>query len=264
MKGLGDPRQPVKFTIVVLLGFVVARFLAVAAHEVLGHGLSSEALGGSFYGVYISPGSGFTLLFLPFGSPPIAQAFVAMAGILADVLMGMAVFAAYPRARSIVGRLFVLLLLQGLLVYSFIYLALGAISGTGGDSEAAVAELGAGHLTASFLVLGIAWALGSAYLISAECVRLVGPDAPLKRQFVYLGLFWFTPLAAGFVPALAVTTGSLLLYFVLFLAVGGAIFVVAALLASRTTTAAPPPVVARPDGRVLPILIGLALVVPAW
>ncbi|HYS71875.1 MAG TPA: hypothetical protein VEM95_05585, partial [Thermoplasmata archaeon] len=158
----------------------------------------------------------------------------------------------------------VLLLLQGLLVYSFIYLALGAIPGTGGDSEAAVAELGAAHLTASLIVLGIAWALGSAYLISAELVRLVAPNASLRRQFVFLGLFWFTPLAAGFVPALAVTTGSLLLYFILFLAVGGGIFAVAALFASRMKASVSPPTLARPEGRVLPLLVGLALVVPLW
>ena len=263
MRGLGDPRQPAPFAVVVLLGFVVAKFLSVAAHEVLGHGLSTEVLGGSFYGVYVSPGSGFALVFLPLDSAPLAQAFVAMAGVLADVLFGVAVFAAYPRARTILGRLFLLLLLQVLLVYSFIYIALGALPGTGGDSAAAVVALDAPFLLPALFVVGLLWALGSAYLVSAELVRLVAPNAPLKRHFVFLALFWFTPLAAGFVPGLALATGSLLLYFALFLVVGGAVFGVAAFLASRMRTPAPPPT-RMPEGRILPIAVALAVIVPVW
>jgi len=44
------------FVVMTILYIVVARFLAVLSHEVLGHGLVSELIGGEFYAVYVSPG----------------------------------------------------------------------------------------------------------------------------------------------------------------------------------------------------------------
>src|SRR3972149_8910030 len=69
MRGHRDPREPATFAILVLAGFVVARFLAVALHEVVGHGLTTLALGGAFYGVYISPGAGVADVLVPPGGP---------------------------------------------------------------------------------------------------------------------------------------------------------------------------------------------------
>ena len=111
---LGDVRQPAPFALAVLIGFVVARFVGVAAHEVLGHGLFALAFGGSFYGTYVSPGSGFAFVFLPPGGPEAFDAAVALAGILVELLFGVGVLLASPRMRPVLGRLVPRLLLEGL------------------------------------------------------------------------------------------------------------------------------------------------------
>jgi len=263
VKALRDPREPAAFSLVVLIGFVVAKFIAVAVHEVMGHGVFTDALGGVFYGVYISPGSGFTLLFLPATTPPIASVLVDLAGITVDLLLGVAVFVAYPRVRSFVGRLFALLLLQSLFVYSLAYLALGTIESTGGDSYQAVQDLGAPFLPSAFLAVGILWALGSAYVISRELVVLTSADARFARQLTYLGLFWFVPLASGYVPAIAFGPGSAILYFLLFAAVGAISFAAGWLLALRIPDAGASPK-ARALGRVIPLAVAFAVVLPIW
>jgi len=263
VKGVGDPREPATFALVVLIGFVVAKFLAVAVHEILGHGLFTQVVGGTFYGVYVSPGSGFSMIFLPASAPVAASALVDMAGILVDILFGIAIFAYYPRVRTFLGRVFVLLLLQVFLVYSLLYLALGAFPGTEGDSAAAVEVLGAPYLEPAFLLLGLMWAVGVAYVLSAELARLVAPRSPLRRQLLYLGVFWFAPIAVGVVPGLASATGSLFLYFVLFLAVGGAVFAGTLLLASRLGPSREG-VPDRPTGRFLPLIVAFAVVLPLW
>ena len=263
MRGIGDPREPAAFALVVLVGFVVAKFVSVAVHEVLGHGLFTELLGGTFYGVYVSPGSGFSLIFLPATTPAATKALVDLAGILVDLVLGLTVWAAYLRAHTFLGRLFGLLFVQVLVVYSLLYLALGAVEGTAGDSALAVAVLGAPHLTAAFLLVGLLWAVGSGYVISADLVRLAAPAMPLRRQIVYPALFWFAPVAVGVLPGLASASGSLLLYFVLFLGVGGATFAVATVLAARLGPPARPPV-ARPEGRLVPLVVAFVVVLPLW
>lgn len=259
-----DPREPAPFALAVLLGFVVARFVGVAAHEFLGHGLFALAFGGSFYGAYVSPGSGFAFVFLPLGTPDVLDASLSLAGIFVELLFGVGVLFAYPRVRTFLGRLFALLLLEVLLVYSSVYLALGAIDATAGDAAHAAATLEAPHLVASFVVVGLLWAVAAAYWISLEVVRLTAPFASARRQFLYLGLFWFAPIAAV-LPSLgfAVTvSAALLLYFALFLSVGGAVFVLSAYLASRL---GPPPVAEeRRPGRWAVLGIAFALVLVAW
>ena len=261
---LGDPRQPAPFALAVLLGFVVARFVGVAAHEVLGHGLFALALGGSFYGAYVSPGSGFAFVFLPLDAPGALDATVALAGILIEILFGVGVLLAYPRVRTFLGRVFALLLLEVLLVYSFVYLALGALDATAGDAAHAAASLEAPHAVAAFVVVGLLWAIAAAYGISREVVRLTAPLGPTRRQFLYLGLFWFTPLAAV-LPSLvfaATFSAALLLYFALFISVGGGVFALSAYLASRLGPA--PVVEERRTGRLAPLAVAFVLVLAAW
>src|SRR3990170_4789821 len=161
---LGDPRQPAPFALAVLVGFVVARFVGVAAHEVLGHGLFALALGGSFYGAYVSPGTGFAFVFLPLDAPGALDATVALAGILIEILFGVGVLLAYPRVRT------------------FLYLALGALDATAGDAAHAAASLEAPHAVAAFVVVGLLWAIAAAYGISREVVRLTAPLWPTRRQ----------------------------------------------------------------------------------
>ena len=262
MRGF-DPREPGAFAVVVLVGFVVAKFLSVAAHEVLGHGLFTQLVGGVFYGVYVSPGSGFSLIYVPPTTPAAASALVDLSGILVNVLLGVAVFAAYPRVRTFLGRLFALLLLQTFLVYSVLYLALGAVEGTAGDPALAVADLRASFLTASFLLVGLLWALGISYAISMEVARLGAPGAPLRRQLAYLALFWFAPIIVGVAPGLVTASGPLLVYFLLFLGIGGAILAGVIVLASRIGPSRRAGV-ERPVGRLAPLVVAFAVVVPAW
>lgn len=268
-----DPRAPGAFAVVVLVGFVVARFLAVALHEVVGHGVFAIAMGGSFYGVYVSPASGFAFVFL--GAQPSAAASVtdAMAGILVEVLAGLLVLRLYPRARTFLGRLFLLLLLEALLVYSLVYLALGAFEPAGDPAQAA-AYLGlwslpyAAHLVWAFGVIGAVWATAIAVYLSREVLILVAPRATARRQMLLLSLFWFTPLASAALPSLlfyaaASISASLVLYFVLFLGVGGAVFGIAAVLASRVAPShATPP--RRPLGSLAPLAVAILVVVPLW
>ena len=266
MRGLHDPREPATFAILVLAGFVVARFLAVALHEVVGHGLTTLALGGSFYGVYISPGSGFAYVLVPRGAPVAGSAAIALAGIAVEVAVGVLLLALYRRTRTFVGALFLLLVLEVLLVYPFVYLAIGAFGGTGGDSAQAASVLGAPHLVAGFLVVGLLWAIAFAYRISRAVVHLTGPASPPRRQLLYLALFWFTPLAIATVPALSLASSvseSLLRYFLSFLVIGGGVFAAASYVASRIGPAGRVRD-SRPQGRATPMAVAFALILPAW
>src|SRR3990172_7176771 len=141
-----DPREPLAFALLILPCVVVVRFLAVAAHEVLGHGLFSMALGGSFYAVYLSPGQGSAYVYLAapaYGAVDWASVAVNLAGIAVELLLGLAVLLLYPRVRGFVPRLFVLLLLSVLLVHTFLYMAVGALPlpGLRGDTANAVVLL---------------------------------------------------------------------------------------------------------------------------
>lgn len=267
MRVLRNPREPLAFAVLVLVGFVVARFLSVAVHEVLGHGLFALAFGGSFYGVYISPGSGFALVFLPVLTPAAAGALVALSGILIELVLGAGVYLAYPRVHTFLGRLFALLLLQVLLVYSFLYLALGALNTTGGDSAHAVAFLEAPHLTWAFVAAGLLWGSALAFVISREAVALVAPEAAVRRQVYYLILFWFTPLLVGVFPIVAILALlplALLVYVAMFAIVGGAVFGGTLYLASKVRRPSRARAPGRPVGRLLPLALAFVLVFPAW
>ena len=73
-----DLRRPWPFALFVLVAHVTSRFIGVAVHEFLGHAAFAFLLGGSAYGVYASPGSGVTFVYLPQDTP--AAAVVAMLG----------------------------------------------------------------------------------------------------------------------------------------------------------------------------------------
>src|SRR3989442_15094048 len=64
-----DLRRPWPFALFVVLAHVLSRFLGVAVHELLGHATAAILLGGSAYGVYVSPGSGITYVYLPESVP---------------------------------------------------------------------------------------------------------------------------------------------------------------------------------------------------
>ena len=177
-----DLRRPVPFAVLTLAAFLVARWLGIGLHEVAGHGLVATLAGGSFYGVYVSPVTGFALVHVPPGTHDALRVLVVLAGILVEVLVGLLVFWAYPRARTFVGRLFVLATLEVLLVYAFAYLALGIFESTGGDPAQIVGIVGAPHLGLALLIVGILWAVAAGYAISVEVLRLMGPAVSPRRQ----------------------------------------------------------------------------------
>ncbi len=262
MRGLGDPRRPATFALLVVLAFVVARFLGVAAHEVLGHGVFTLLSGGTFYGVYVSPVTGFALVFLPIGAHDALRVLVALAGILVDVALGAVLFAAYRTTHTFIARLFALVLLQVLLVYSFAYLGLDALGLTGGDSAQVLQFVNAPHLRASFVVVGLVWTIAVGALLTREAVRLVAPSLGVRRQLAYALLFWLAPLpiaavpnavVALFAPIALLTFAALLLVIVLALFAAGL----------RLPRADVPPL-DRPAGRVVPLAVAFLLVVPAW
>jgi hypothetical protein len=254
----------VPFALLALAAFLVSRWLGVGLHEVLGHGLFASLTGGSFYGVYISPASGFALVHLPRVTPDALRVLVVLAGILVEILVGVLLFRGYPRARTFVGRLFVLALLEILLVYSFAYLGLGVFGATGGDPAEVVRIIGAPHLGFALLAVGVLWAVAVGYAISVEVLRLVAPALSLRRQLAYVMLFWTVPLPVAAIPnALSAVLApvSLITYVLLLVMIGSALFFGGFRL-SKDAQELPP--LERPSGRWTPLAIAAVLVLPAW
>lgn len=259
-----DPRRPVPFAVLTIAAFLVGRWLGIGLHEVVGHGLVATLAGGSFYGVYVSPVTGFALVHLPLGTHDALRVLVVLAGILVEVIVGLLVFWAYPRARTFVGRLFVLATLEVLLVYSFAYLALGAFASTGGDPAQIATIVGAPHLGASFLVVGLLWSVAVGYAISVEVLRLVAPALSLRRQLAYIALFWIVPLPLAAIPnavRAAFAPVSLITYALLLLAIASVLLLAGLRL---TKDAQPLPPLERPSGRMAPLAIAALLILPAW
>lgn len=259
-----DPRRPLPFVLLTLAAFLVARWLGIGLHEVAGHGLFAVLVGGSFYGVYVSPVTGFAMVHLPVGTAVAAEALVVLAGILVEILLGLFLFLLYPRVRTFVGRLFVLTLLEVLLVYAFAYLALGAFEGTGGDSARVVAVSGAPHLGWALFAVGIAWAIAAGYAISTEVLRLVAPTSSLSRQLAYVVLFWIVPLPVAAIPNAVralLAPVSLISYVLVVLMIGACLVVAGWHLVRGPQDSAP---MDRPSGPVAPMAVAALLVLPAW
>jgi hypothetical protein len=266
-----DLRRPVPFALLTLASFLVARWTGVGLHEVLGHGLFTLAAGGSFYGVYVSPVTGFALVHLPVGAPVAAKILVDLAGILMEILLGVGIFLLYPRVRTFIGRLFTLALLEILLVYSFAYLALGVFGTSAGDPYQVVKLVEAPHLGAAFFVVGLVWAVATGYVVSLEVLRLIAPSLALWRQLAYVLLFWTVPLPVAAIPNVftsLATPGSLVTYvvlvvtYVLLAVMIGAGLLFAGIPEPDGAPGLPPP--ERASGRVAPMAIAALLILPAW
>jgi len=259
-----DLRRPVPFALLTLAAFLVSRWLGIGLHEVVGHGLFAILAGGSFYGVYVSPVTGFTLLHLPPGTADATRILVVLAGILVEILLGLVVFRLYPRARTFAGRLFVLALLEILLVYSFAYLALGVFGASGGDPYQVVRTVGAPHLGVALFAVGILWAVSIGYAISVEVLRLVAPTLSLRRQLAYVVLFWTVPLPVAAIPNAvgALVAPVSLITYVLLLVMIGAGLVFAGIRLSKEEQGLPR--MDRASGRVAPLAVAALLVLPAW
>jgi len=264
-----DPRHPLSFTLLLLPCVIVARFAAVAVHEILGHGLASLLSGGTFYAVYVSPGQGAAWSHLPGDGGWVP---VVLAGIAAELLLGCLLLGVYPRARGFLLRLFLLVLLSVLLVHTLLYMAVGALpvpssNGDAGDTALAVALLGAPALAWAFLLAGLVWASVVMYILSRHLLILLGDALTRHPEQLYLGLFWLLPLvlALAAIWGLGSAAGSgALIYLGLFGGLAALAYAIAARPASRHAEGRP---LSRDpaDWRGLPALaVSLLLVLALW
>ena len=255
-----------------ILYFVIARFLAVLSHEVLGHGLSSELIGGQFYAVYVSPGFGFTAAYIPDATAPALQVLYLMAGIITEVVMGLVILLlVYPRLKSFFHRLFALLLLEALLIHSMMYMVLGSFIGESGDSIKAVQFLpGVDHFwTVRFVATGLLLTIAFAYVISSKALDLLREHFALRTRrsaFRILLLFWLPHLAVGLFAGLILygwVPDIVLSYLFVFISVTFLIFLFASFYVSRERLPSPNVMTVGWKG-VFATLIAFLIVLSVW
>ena len=202
-----DLRRPGPFALFILVAHVLCRFLGVAAHEVLGHTVVALAEGGSAYGLYVSPGSGFTYVYLPSALPVAGVVAMQAAGIAVECLLGLLVWWRTRRSPSFAWRAFGLVVASVFVVYSLLYMAAGAFDFFPGDTWGIVSAVGDPLLAVGFLVAGGVWTLLAGTFMSLGVVRLFqdgGPD--LGRDSLMLILYWLVPAPLAFLPGFAAST----------------------------------------------------------
>jgi len=178
----------------IMAGYIVTRFLGVALHEIVGHGLAASLLGGSFYGVYVSPSAGFSYVFLPLNSGPWADAAVNLAGIGVELIVGLLIFLLYRRIQDGLEQLIALLFMEVLLFQAFLYMAFGAFPESGGDTSQVVQDFNSPALEAVFAVTGVALAAVTAYLITRRLLTLLAPTIDLRKWILIVAVFWLFPI----------------------------------------------------------------------
>lgn len=236
------------FVAVVVMLYTVALFISVGLHEVVGHGLSTIAVGGDFYAVYMSPGSGYALLFVPEGTDAGARAFIFMAGILVELVAGCILFfLILPRLKRFMTRLFGLILSVALLVHPSIYLFLGFYY-EDGDTYKAARTLGMMNNADAFVVTGLILSGLFVILISMAALNFLSKylDGAETEGSRLLLLFWLPLIILGGTSAFVSTlflSGTDMTYAlanacILLLLIGSGILVVPALVES---TAEPKP-----------------------
>lgn len=230
------------FVMTAILYFVVARFIAVLLHEVVGHGLISELIGGDFYAFYASPALGFTHAYIANGTHTALVILYLLSGIIVELIVGLVVLLViYPRLKSFFQKLFALLLLEALLVHSVTYLALGSGYGETGDSFQVIGNLPGLDVfwMARFLFTGIIFAVAFAYVISKKALDLLSDHFILRTRMSALRLlllFWVPPLLAGGVAGvfgIGLVSDVLLNYLLIFTIFTVSAFVFASILVSR-------------------------------
>jgi len=211
-----DVRRPWPFALFVLLAHVLSRFLGVGIHEFLGHAAVATLLGGSAYGVYMSPGSGITYVYLPPGLPVAGVVAMLASGIAVETAFGLALWWFTRRSPSAGWRLFGVIAASVCIVYSLVYMASGAFEGFRGDTWAIVSTLQAPALASGFAAVGILWTLLVGVFLSLDVVRILGgPAKDLQRVSLMLVLFWLIPAPLAFLPgfsAFNALEGSPVLY----------------------------------------------------
>ncbi len=196
-----DVRRPWPFALFVLLSHVLSRFLGVGVHELLGHAAAATLLGGSAYGVYVSPGSGITYVYLPQGLPVAGVVAMLASGIAVETAFGLALWWFTRRSPSPGWRLFGVVAASVCVVYSLVYMASGAFEGFRGDTWANVSTLQAPALAFGFAAVGILWTLLVGVFLSFDVVRIIGgPARDIRRASLMLLVFWLVPAPLAFLP----------------------------------------------------------------
>lgn len=187
----------------IMMLYVMALFLAVAIHEILGHGLATILFGGEFYAVYISPGSGFISFYLPDSISTTKAAIIYMAGITVQIIGGLAVMLlVFPRIKNFMLGLFTLMFSMAMLVHPSIYLFLGYFYGSG-DTLYAVSLLGV--RPDIFVVAGLIMTGIFTLLLSIAALNFIGSFLDVGDEKVrnkILLMFWLPPLILGGFTAL--------------------------------------------------------------
>jgi hypothetical protein len=212
----------------VMIFYTISLFISVAIHEVLGHGLASTLVGGKFYAVYISPGSGYISFALPDSIGVKAAAFVYLAGITIEIICGaILLFLIVPRLKGFTIRLFGIVLSGVLLIHSSLYLLLGSFYAPGDSYQAAYIL---GIAPDLFVITGLILVGVFSLAVSMAAIGHLGRHMDLSDERVKANTllqFWLPAillgLASGFVslflleksmPSYALANAVLLLLFI--------------------------------------------------
>ncbi len=191
------------FVTLVMMLYIIAIFLAVAIHEVLGHGLATILFGGDFYAVYISPGSGFISFYLSNSISTLQIAIIYMAGIAVQIIIGLAVLLlVFPKIKNFLLGLFTLVFSVAMLVHPSIYLFLGYFY-KNGDTKYAASILGI--QPDIFVVSGLIMTGVFTLLISVAALNFIGSfrdveDDRVRKQTLLI--FWLPPILLSGVSAI--------------------------------------------------------------
>ncbi len=186
---------------ILMMLYVLALFLSIAIHELLGHGLFATLLGGDVYAFYLSPGSGFVSFWLPEGISASNVALIYMAGILVQLVLGSAVlFFVVPRIKNFMLGMFTLMFCIGMTVLSSLYLVMGYVYESG-DTRYAAAVLG--MQPDPFVAAGLVLTGIFIIAVSVAALKFIGRFMDLEDDRVRMGMlavFWFPPLLlSGFI-----------------------------------------------------------------
>ena len=183
---------------ILMMLYVIALFLSIAVHEILGHAAFTVMLGGDVYAIYLSPGSGYVSFWLPpdMSTPEIALIY--MAGIAVQLVIGaLVLFLVFPRIKNFMLGLFTLMFCIGMTVHSSLYLFMGYIYASG-DTRYAATLLGVGP--DAFMVTGLILTGVFILYISMTALKFIGKHMDLeddRTRSMTLLLFWFPPLLLG-------------------------------------------------------------------
>ncbi len=192
------------FVAVIIMLYTMALFVSVALHEIFGHGLAAVLVGGDFYAVFVTPGSGYASIYLPTTISNVSRAFVYLAGILVEICVGLVVlYLVLPRLKGFLSSLFALVLGGVMLVHPSIYLFLGSFYDKG-DTSRAVAILGVP--TDLFVVLGLIMAGTFTLLVSMAALNFLGHrmgNGDEASNIRALLMFWIPQIILGMSSAIA-------------------------------------------------------------